>query len=120
MSKTEEHDCAEEFVHDIYGVSFHRCTRKGRYEHEGRWYCKQHHPDTVAKREEERERESNERLAKWDRKWKRESLRDDLEQLAIECADMSVTQYPVSNITRLENIGRQLAKLQEKNHVDEI
>lgn len=113
MSKNEAvHRCEEKIWS---GFHAHPCGNKAKYEHDGTWYCKRHHPPSVAEkrrlRDERWEREWSARSARNDLNKKRESLRDDLEQLAIECADMSITQYPVSNTTRLENIGRQLAKL---------
>ena len=42
-------------VHNDFGVSFHRCLRKAV---KG-GFCKQHHPDAIAKRDAER-------AAKWD------------------------------------------------------
>jgi hypothetical protein len=38
------------------GRGFHRygCTKKGTLEHDGKWWCKQHHPPTVAAKAEAR------------------------------------------------------------------
>jgi len=45
----------------------HQCEATAKYEHEGQWYCKTHHPPTVAAkfqaRQAERERERNEQAA---------------------------------------------------------
>jgi hypothetical protein len=48
----------------------HQCGKTAQYEHEGQWYCKTHHPPTVAAKAEARQEEL-------DRKWRYEkSLRD--------------------------------------------
>ena len=47
-------------VHDTYGLGFHQCLRKP-------WndgWCKQHHPDTEAKRRAEREVRWEQKLAR--------------------------------------------------------
>jgi hypothetical protein len=47
-----------------------QCGKSAAYEHEGQWYCKTHHPPTVAAKAEARQEER-------DRKWRYEkSLRD--------------------------------------------
>jgi hypothetical protein len=41
---TTEHTC----VGRIWdGYSSYSCGKKAKYEHEGKWYCKTHHPPTV-------------------------------------------------------------------------
>lgn len=50
--------CAEE-VHDSFGVSFHQCGNKPKYEFEGKRYCGIHYPPNV----EARRRKSEERWA---------------------------------------------------------
>jgi hypothetical protein len=48
----------------------HQCGKTAQYEHEGRWYCKTHHPPTIAAKAKARQEEQ-------DRKWRYEkSLRD--------------------------------------------
>lgn len=54
-----DHKCAGE-VWQMQG--FFPCTKTGRHKHEGKWYCKLHHPPTVqAKRAASRDR--------WNAKW---------------------------------------------------
>jgi hypothetical protein len=48
----------------------HQCGKTAAYEHDGQWYCKTHHPPTIAAKANAREEER-------DRKWRYEkSLRD--------------------------------------------
>lgn len=56
---SDQHKCAGE-VWQMQG--FFPCTKTGRHKHEGKWYCKLHHPPTVqAKRAASRDR--------WNAKW---------------------------------------------------
>jgi hypothetical protein len=51
----------------------HQCSKTAKYEHEGQWYCKTHHPPTIAAK-------ANARQEERDRKWRYEnSLRDKAE-----------------------------------------
>lgn len=92
MTKADEHDCCAK---TRLGWP---CVRYGRYGYKGKWYCRQHHPDTVRK--------------KYSRHL-RESLRDKLEALAIECAENADPQWPRLGGRTLETIGRELAELRE-------
>lgn len=40
----------------------HRCTRAGKYEHEGKRYCKQHYPPNEEKRQKESQRRFDEKM----------------------------------------------------------
>jgi hypothetical protein len=40
----EQHKCCGR-VWSRFG--FHTCSRNAKYEHEGKWFCKTHHPPTV-------------------------------------------------------------------------
>lgn len=42
----DESKCCESVLRD--GWRTVQCDRAGKYEHEGKKYCKQHHPDTIA------------------------------------------------------------------------
>ena len=55
---TTEHTCVER----IWGGYSFSCGKKAKYEHEGKWYCKTHHPPTVQAKMEAR----NER---WRKEW---------------------------------------------------
>lgn len=43
----EQHRCDEKVWRGVM-VPFHPCQKKGTLQHDGRWYCKTHHPPTVA------------------------------------------------------------------------
>jgi len=53
--------CSEK-VHDAFGVGFHLCSRVGRVERDGKWYCSQHDPCYVKKRREQRQVENQQQL----------------------------------------------------------
>ena len=53
--------CSEK-VHDDFGVGFHPCSRVGRVERDGKWYCSQHDPCYVKKRREQRQVENQQQL----------------------------------------------------------
>ena len=53
--------CSEK-VHDAFGVGFHPCSRVGRVERDGKWYCSQHDPCYVKKRREQRQVENQQQL----------------------------------------------------------
>ena len=52
-----EHKCAGE-VWDRF--HFRPCDRAGSYEHEGRWYCKPHHPPTEQAKRDARDKKFRE------------------------------------------------------------
>jgi hypothetical protein len=59
---TEKHTC--QGTAGTYR-SFHRytCGKTASLEHEGKWYCKRHHPPTIKAKDAARS-------AKWDAEWK--------------------------------------------------
>lgn len=63
---SEKHTCCGKvwsgFRHDD-------CGRGAKYEHEGKWYCKTHHPPTV-------QAKSDARNVKWEAEWKARSERE--------------------------------------------
>lgn len=38
-------------VHDDFGVSFHGCSRTGKVQRDGKWWCKTHDPKVKADRD---------------------------------------------------------------------
>ncbi len=56
---TTEHTCIGR-VWD--GYRFYLCGKKAKHEHEGGWYCKNHHPPTVQAKREARDK-------RWEKKW---------------------------------------------------
>ncbi len=56
---SEHKQCAAE-VWDNF--TYRQCSRRGRYLEDGKWFCKQHLPSEVARRNEERTK-------KWDLEW---------------------------------------------------
>ena len=54
-----EHKC-EKKIWDRF--HYHLCGKTARYEHEGKWYCKTHHPPT-------RKAYEDARNEKWQAKW---------------------------------------------------
>ncbi len=113
MSKAE-HTCEKRvFTNHHRGL----CGRGARYEHEGRWYCKTHHPPTI-------EAKNKARLEKWKCKWAAKNKarerdknintrRDELEALAIEHKDEFWAPGEDPLRIKLSDIGRQLAELRE-------
>lgn len=55
--------CVSVWSNDSHSRS--QCSRKGRYEHDGRMYCKQHHPDTLAAKEAEDTARREAQAAQW-------------------------------------------------------
>ena len=66
---TTEHTCKGEVWS---GYSYHSCGKKAKHEHEGRWYCKTHHPPTV-------EAKDKARSERFEKKWAAKRERDALE-----------------------------------------
>ena len=56
-----EHKCVGR-VYSGHYIGSHTCNKTARYEHNGKWYCKTHHPPTV---EEKRRAHA----AKWEAKF---------------------------------------------------
>lgn len=56
-----EHKCVGR-VYSGHYIGSHTCNKTARYEHNGEWYCKTHHPQTV---EEKRRAHA----AKWEAKF---------------------------------------------------
>jgi hypothetical protein len=79
---TTEHTC----VGRIWGgFSYYSCGKKAKHEHEGKWYCKTHHPPTVqAKTDARNERwekqfaEQRERIAQQEAQRAEQKRRADL------------------------------------------
>jgi hypothetical protein len=44
------------------GYSSNSCGKKAKHEHEGKWYCKTHHPPTVQAKKEAR-------AERWEKEW---------------------------------------------------
>lgn len=63
-----EHQCSAKTYENH---SFYPCSRKGKIERDGKWYCKQHDPVEVERRAKESElryqKESNALKESWDR-----------------------------------------------------
>ena len=50
---SEQHQC----VGQVFGAGNYfgpMCGRTAKYEHNGKWYCKMHHPPTVKQKQEEK------------------------------------------------------------------
>lgn len=56
-----KHRC-EKSVYDYSVSQSFQCSRNGKYEHEGKWYCSQHYPPHVKERAEKRSQ-------KWNAEW---------------------------------------------------
>ena len=69
---TEKHTCEKLVFPDSFCLHGHSCGRTATLMHEGQWYCKTHHPPTIAARwkvkqdawDAERERKNADRIAK--------------------------------------------------------
>ena len=73
-------NCSE----SIYGASAWRptqCSRKGRFEHGGKYYCKQHWPVEVKRKNEERR-------AKWDEESRVRDAKSDLNMMKNSAYDV--------------------------------
>lgn len=57
---TEQHDCAESVFHRLgYSGSWDECSRKGKIERDGKWWCRQHDPKRRARERDERTERDN-------------------------------------------------------------
>jgi hypothetical protein len=63
MSEAVKHQCCGRVSYGDWGRS-RQCTKTGAYEHEGKHYCKTHHPPSVKEREKKRSDELN---ARWEK-----------------------------------------------------
>ena len=59
---TEKHQCAGNTRPSGAWYRPSRCPRNGTLEHDGKWWCKQHHPPSVKERDEVKH-------AGWDADW---------------------------------------------------
>lgn len=79
--------CAD--VHDSYGVGFHSCSRRGVVEDKGNFYCKQHSPAEVAKRDaaskEKYAKQREKDRAMWDRRAAITALCEGVDTEVIQC-----------------------------------
>ena len=61
-----EHKCQGQ----VFGhYRMHLCGKKAGYEHEGRWFCKTHHPPTI-------EEKQAVKTAKWNAEWDAKMARE--------------------------------------------
>ena len=65
------------FTGDRVDTGGHQCNRKHKVEHEGRRYCKAHHPDAAAKRRQKTKE-------RWDIDWATKKARWELESASIK------------------------------------
>jgi hypothetical protein len=64
----EKTQCAGQVVRkgaDVWRTKYEQCGKRGAHEHEGKFYCKTHHPPTVATK---REKTAQKWRAGWDAK----------------------------------------------------
>ena len=59
---SDKHPCAGRCIDREMWTNSYPCPRNGTLEHDGKWWCKQHHPPSVSARSEERRAE---RSKKW-------------------------------------------------------
>jgi hypothetical protein len=88
--------CSEEVRNpDIWSPYKKYCSRKGTSKHEGRLYCKQHHPDAVKKRNDERD-------AKWEKGSAERNAKRKKEQIALKVLDNieAILRSPDTNTYR--------------------
>lgn len=64
-AKTYVHRC-ENKQHNIRWINPRQCQKEGKLEHDGKWFCKVHHPPTVAAKDKERSEG-------WQKKWDAEA-----------------------------------------------
>jgi hypothetical protein len=78
---SEKHRCQKM----IYGGSFHgrSCAKTAKHEHEGKWYCRTHHPPAVKARQVARDRG-------WHEKWARQDAERDRQKRIREAEDRLV------------------------------
>lgn len=86
MTVPSTHSCAAE-VHDGFGVSFHGCSKRGRYHEDGKWWCGTHRPSVEAARQAKRNAAYQERRAESDR------LEAQAEQLSQRAAALVYVHY---------------------------
>lgn len=62
MSPEAEHRCKAQVWS---GYQAYPCNKTAKYEHEGRWYCKKHHPPTVEAKRIAKNEKLDRELAEW-------------------------------------------------------
>lgn len=62
-----EHQC-QKHIYDGGSFRGYSCSRKGKVERNGRWYCNQHDPVAVAERDKRKNEE-------WERQWEEKKVR---------------------------------------------
>lgn len=91
-----------EMIHNDYGVSFHACTRTATVQRDGKWYCKQHDPESRKVKEAARQ-------AKWDAESRKQ---DEIERrLAAEskaCAGISTEALEAGVVKELVDAANKL------------
>lgn len=64
-----EHKCCAE----VWGrYDYHKCSRAGRVERDGKWYCKQHDPVEVERKRKESQELRSEEVKELNEAWKRQ------------------------------------------------
>ncbi len=95
---TTEHTCEGEVWS---GYSYHSCGKKAKHEHEGKWYCKTHHPPTVEAKDKARDE-------RWEKEWAAKRERD-----ALEAAQKAEQQRRATLYPDLIQAMREIARLLE-------
>jgi len=102
---TTEHTCRETLWH---GYTNYSCGKKAKHEHEGKWYCKTHHPPTVEAKYKAREN-------RFQQEWAAKRERDALEAAQKAEQQRRATLYPdliqaMQNIVRDEQSAQAIAR----------
>ena len=80
----EKQKCSERVFR---GYRYYPCSRLGRYEHEGKFYCKQHYPPNVAARKAEQQKKSKKALTSYHEKVRRAEVAERFESVLRQIAE---------------------------------
>ena len=103
MSSEKVHGCCEK-VPGVGGWHFHNCSHKGKYLHDGKYYCGIHHPDKVKKRANEAQHKFNIEQEQQRLKWHKQGMFDEMlaalkeANLAIACSEFKGLNRKLSEL----------------------
>jgi hypothetical protein len=93
---TTEHTCNRRIWR---GMSSHSCGKKAKYEHNGAWYCKTHHPPTVRAK-------TDARNEMWRKQWEEQRERSEQQEAQRAEQNRRATLY-LHLIQAMRDIARQ-------------
>jgi uncharacterized Zn finger protein (UPF0148 family) len=94
MSEEVKHQCCGWVSYGDWGRS-RQCTKTGAYEHDGKHYCKTHHPPSVKERDKKR-------LDEWNAKWEEERKTNEQRYAANKEQQRKASEYDAMKAQRDE------------------